>query len=305
MELYRNFAAYLKEFYGKRVQKISVNGGFTCPNRDGTKGVGGCIYCDNISFSPDYTVQQKPIFQQIEEGIAYFAKKYPTQKYIAYFQNYTNTYAPVNELEIKYAEALKHPDVVALAISTRPDCVNKEVLELLAEINREKKVFLELGVESTKEETLKLIHRCHTFEDVKQAVDLVKSYGLWITMHLIFGLPGEQKEDVLMHANKISALQVDSVKLHQLQVIKGSPLERIYKDNPDFINPVSLDNYLEWVIEFLENLDSTIFVERFTSESPVELVVSPQWGNIKNYHVVEMLKKRMEMLNTYQGRCKK
>lgn len=302
MNRYKNFTNYLKEKYGERVQKISVNAGFTCPNKDGTKGVGGCIYCDNQTFSPDFTDEIIPIKQQIEAGIHYFSKKYPTQKYIAYFQNYSNTYAPVAILRKKYFEALEHPDVVGIAISTRPDCLNDEILRLLSKINQHYQVFLELGVESTNDKTLTFLNRCHHFEDVINATKLSQKYGIWTTLHLIFGLPYETKADMKNKAKQISELSVQSVKLHQLQVIKNTELERLFLQKKIDLQPLSIEEYIDWLILFLEHLNPEIYIERFTAESPIELVVAPLWGKIKNYHVIEMIKSEMKKRNTFQGK---
>ncbi|MGQ9846470.1 MAG: TIGR01212 family radical SAM protein, partial [Bacteroidales bacterium] len=305
MDRYKSFASYLKEKYGYRVQKISVNGGFTCPNRDGVKGTGGCIYCNNLTFSPDYANKILPIKQQIETGINYFSKKYPTQKYIAYFQNYSNTYAPVAVLRKKYFEALAYPDVVGIAISTRPDCLNDEIMQLLSEINQHYEVFLELGVESTDDKILTFLNRCHNFEDVIYATKLSQKYGIWTTLHLIFGLPYETKDDLKNKAEQISALGVQSLKLHQLQVIKNTELARLFVNNEIELQPLELEEYIDWVILFLEYLDPNIYIERFTAESPIELVLAPLWGKIKNYHVIEMIKSEMEKRNTFQGRLYK
>lgn len=301
MERYRNFASYLKETFGSRVQKISINAGFTCPNRDGTKGWGGCIYCDNAAFSPDFTSSSHSIFEQIEKGIQYFAKKYPTQLYIAYFQNYTNTYARIDVLKDLYFKALSHPKVVGLAISTRPDCINTEVLELLCEINKQKKVFIELGLESTDNDTLYLLNRCHTFEDYEKAAILINQYQLWNTTHIIMGLPGETIDNALKNAKILSTLPINSIKLHQFQVLKGTILEKWYLSNKINLNPLTIEDYINWVIVFLEHLHPDFYIERFTSESPLDRVVAPNWNGLKNYHMVEMIRKRMKELNTYQG----
>lgn len=302
MDRFKSFASYLREKYGERVQKISVNGGFTCPNRDGVKGTGGCIYCNNEAFSPDFTHELIPIKEQIEAGISYFSKKYPTQKYIAYFQNYSNTYAPVAVLRKKYFDAIAHSNVMGLAVSTRPDCINDEIMQLLGEINQHHQVFLELGVESTNDKTLSLLNRCHRYSDVINATKLVKKYEIWVTLHLILGLPGETKEDAKKTANQLSKLYVQSIKLHQLQVIKNTKLARLFMQNEIELHPLELAEYIDWAILFLEHLNPDIYIERFTSEAPVEMVMAPKWGKIKNYHVIEMIKSEMVKRNTFQGK---
>ncbi len=302
MERYQSYAQWLKREYGERVQKISINLPFSCPNRDGTKGHGGCIYCDNQSFLPEYTLHIKTIEKQIEEGINYFRQKYPTQRYIAYFQNYTNTYANIEILYSYYKQAIEKDEIVALSISTRPDCLSDEIIELMAEINQTKRVFVEIGIESTHDKTLQLINRCHTFDDVIQSVNKLHNKNLLISGHLIFGLPGESIEDTMIHAQRLSNLPFHSLKLHQLQVLKNTRLYHIYSENPGFIYPLSLTEHINWCISFLEHLSPNIYLERFTSESPKEKVVAPNWNQIKNYQVVELIKKELTRRNTFQGK---
>ena len=302
MNAYRSFADYLKQKFGERVQKISVNGGFTCPNRDGTKGIGGCVYCDNVSFSPVFENSFMPINEQIEFGINYFKKKYPTQKYIAYFQNFSNTYAPIEVLRKKYYEALEHPQVVGIAVSTRPDCIDNDVIHLLEEINKSHSVFVELGLESTHNSTLSQLHRCHTYEDFTTAVYRLSEKQLWTTVHMILGLPNEDKSDVVIHAKQLSLLPLQAVKLHQLQIIKGTKLADLFLKKQINYSSLTIHDFIDWVIAFLEHLNPTFYIERFTSESPSDMVLSPKWGPVKNYHVVEMIRKKMLELGTYQGR---
>ncbi|MCX7862560.1 MAG: TIGR01212 family radical SAM protein [Bacteroidales bacterium] len=299
---YNSFSQWLRRQYGTRVQKISINYPFSCPNRDGTKSNIGCIYCNNSSFLPEYTLNNLSITQQLTEGIRYFSKKYPTQLYIAYFQNYTNTYAATDKLFEIYKEACSHEKVVGLAIATRPDCINENIINILAEINKTKKVFVEIGIESTFNETLKLINRCHTFEDVEHAVKLLKKYNLWITGHLIFGLPYENIDSVIIHAKKLSTLQLTCLKLHQLQILKDTLLHKYYISDAIKVTPLSVDEYIHWIITFLEHLSPDIYIERFTSESPKDQVIAPNWNQIKNYHIAEIIRKKMNELNTYQGK---
>ncbi len=302
MKHFNSFAEYLRQVYGCRVQKISINIPFSCPNRDGSKGTGGCIYCNNTSFLPEYTLQFGSVAQQLNDGISYFHKKYPTQLYIAYFQNYTNTYARLDKLRKFYYEAINHEKVVGLAISTRPDCITDKIIAVINEINRIKKVFVEIGIESTKNNTLKILNRCHTFEDVKNAVNLLRNHNIWITGHLIFGLPGESFDDIIFHAKNISELKLQSLKLHQLQILKNTPLHQLYKQEQISVKPLNLDEYIQWVIHFLEHISPDIYIERFTSESPPDTVIEPKWGKIKNYHVIELVRKKMSELKTYQGK---
>jgi|YNPMSStandDraft_1061717.scaffolds.fasta_scaffold00262_20 hypothetical protein len=301
MEPYKNFASYLRKKYGQRVQKISINLPFSCPNRNDKKGLYGCIYCDNISFLPEYTLNQKSVSDQINEGINYFQKKYPSQLYIAYFQNYTNTYASPEILYNTYMQACEHEKVVALSIATRPDCINDDIINVLKEISKIKQVFIEIGIETTYDKTLFIINRCHKYIDVINAVKKLKENNFWVTGHLIFGLPDENIFDVIQHAKNISALQIQCIKLHQLQILKNTPLHRIYENNKEFVKPLSLQEYINWAILFLEHLSPEIYIERFTSESPKDRVIEPKWNQIKNYQVVEIIKRQMKKNNTYQG----
>lgn len=301
-EKYNSYSTWIRKLFNERVQKISVDAGFTCPNRDGSKGIGGCIYCDNITFSPNYCSNIKSITQQLNEGITFFNKKYPTQQYIAYFQNYTNTYSELRNLEKLYLEALSHKNVVGIAVSTRPDCVDNGVLELLAELSNKHFVTIEFGVESTLNKTLQLLNRCHTFEDSIYAITKAFKLGLRICSHLIIGLPGENKEQIIEHAKQLSSLPINILKLHQLQVIKDTKLEELFKQNNEFIKLYSVDEYVDLTIDFLEYLSPEIIIERFTSESPLEKVIAPKWGGLKNFEIVDKIRKRLVERNTWQGR---
>jgi len=302
-KLYNDYSSWLKTIFNERVQKISVNAGFTCPNRDGVKGIGGCIYCDNNTFSPAYCSSKKSITQQLNEGIEFFKKKYQTQKYIAYFQPYSNSYANLDILKKYYYEACNHSDIVGIAISTRPDCINESILSLISEISKKYFVTLEFGVESTLNSTLKFLNRCHTFEDSENAIKMASEYGIRVGVHLIIGLPNESKEQILNHAKVISKLPVDIIKIHQLQIIKGTKLE-VYYNNANYnITTYNIDEYIDIVIGFIEHLNPKIIIERFTSESPLNKIVAPNWNGLKNFEIVEKIRKGMIELNTWQGKC--
>jgi radical SAM protein (TIGR01212 family) len=217
---FNDYSAYIKKTFGGRVQKISVNVGFSCPNRDGSKGTGGCIYCDNVTFKPGYCESEVSVANQINKGVQFFETKYPDMLFMAYFQSYTNTYAPVEELRKLYLEALAHSKVVGLLIGTRPDCINEEILAMLKLIANQKPVAIEFGIESTLDATLKEINRCHTWADSVKAIAMCNEYGIEVGAHLILGLPGESRTQMLQHAQKISALPIKTLKLHQLQIIK-------------------------------------------------------------------------------------
>ena len=300
--MWNNYSSYIRNIFGNRVQKISINAGFSCPNRDGTIGVGGCIYCTNNSFSPFYCSPEIPISKQLESGIKFFAKKYKSQKYIAFFQSYTNTYSDIKTLEKLYYEALSVENVIGLVIATRPDCINVEILKLLSEISKNKYVSIEFGAESTLDKTLKLINRGHSFEQTVNAVNAVKNYDLNCGLHLILGLPGENENDFYEHARKISNLPIKTLKIHQMQVLKNTKLEELYKNNPELFIDLSLKNYTRIIINFLELLNPDIIIERFTSESPKDMLIYPNWGGKKNYEIVHIVSSEMKKIKSFQGK---
>lgn len=299
---YNDYTGYMKRTFLQRVQKISLNAGFTCPNRDGTNGYGGCTYCDNQTFSPFYCNPEKSVSKQLEEGIEFFAEKYKTQKYIAYFQAYTNTYAPLHRLKQLYSEALSHPGVTGLVIATRADAVNEEILDYIAGLAENKYIVVEFGVESTNDDTLKLINRGHTFSDVARAIQMTASKKILTGAHLILGLPGEDRNQILRHAIILSRLPLHTLKLHQLQIIRGTAMAAQFEQQPGWFIAFTPGEYIELVIDFLELLNPEIIVERFISESPKEMVMSPDWGGIKNFEIVSKIEKRMLVRNTWQGR---
>ncbi|MDL2309584.1 TIGR01212 family radical SAM protein [Parabacteroides sp. OttesenSCG-928-B22] len=298
---YRDFGDFLREVFPFKVQKISVNAGFTCPNRDGTKGVGGCTYCNNQTFSPDYCHTEKSVAEQLAEGIAFFSRKYPEMKYLAYFQAYTNTYDELESLKRKYEEALAFPDVVGLIIGTRPDCMPDELLDYLAELSKQTFVMVEYGVESTLDRTLERINRGHSWEESKEAIWRTADKGIYTGAHLILGLPGEEREEILHHADSLSALPLTTIKLHQLQLIRQTRMGREYMEYPERFHLYSAEEYVELVIDFIERLNPSFVVERFVSQSPKELLIAPDWG-WKNYQFTAKVNRRLEERNTRQGR---
>lgn len=299
---YNDYSSFIKETFNERVQKISLNIGFTCPNRDGTKGIGGCTYCNNNTFSPGYCQPVKTVSQQLEEGILFFSKKYEAQKYLAYFQSYTNTYASIDVLKSMYLEALNYPNVIGLVIGTRPDCINPEVVELLTKISKQHFVSLEFGVESTLNRTLKLINRCHSFEETIAAYNMAKEKGLQLGAHMILNLPGESREEILNHAKELSKLPINTLKLHQLQIVKHTVMALQYKENPEMFKLINMDQYIELLVEFISFLRPDIIIERFISESPEHLLIAPQWGGIKNFEVVNRIDKKFIEKNLWQGK---
>lgn len=299
--LYNDFSTFLKQYFPFKVQKISLNAGFTCPNRDGTKGYGGCTYCNNQTFNPEYCRTDKSVALQLEGGKRFFAHKYPEMKYLAYFQAYTNTYAELDALKQKYEEALAVEDVVGLVIGTRPDCMPDDLLDYLAEQKTRTFVLIEYGIESTSDVTLRRINRGHTWADTQDAVNRTVARGLLCGGHVILGLPGETRDELLAQASHISRLPLHTLKLHQLQLIRGTRMAHEYKECPEDFHLFEMEDYLEVVIGYIERLRPDIVLERFLSQSPKDLLVAPDWG-LKNYEFTHRLRRRMEELGTYQGK---
>jgi radical SAM protein (TIGR01212 family) len=298
---YRDFADFLQTVFPFKVQKISINAGFTCPNRDGTKGWGGCTYCNNQTFSPQYAANEKSVSQQLDEGIRFFSYKYPEMKYIAYFQAYTNTYDDLKNLLAKYNEALNHPDVVGLIIGTRPDCMPDELLDELETISRKYFLLVEYGIESTCDETLAFINRGHTYAEAVETIRRTAFRKIYCGAHLILGLPGETREMILSHADRISRLPLTTVKLHQLQLIKNTRMAHQLEENPELFHLYRVDEYIDLCIDFMERLNPDFILERFVSQSPKELLIAPAWG-LKNYEFTAKVNKRIKERGSYQGR---
>ncbi|MDR3251023.1 MAG: TIGR01212 family radical SAM protein [Tannerella sp.] len=288
---YNDFSDFFKlVFPSFKVQKITLDAGFTCPNRDGAKGYGGCTYCNNQAFNPAYCHERKAVARQMREGIQFFARKYPEMKYIAYFQAYTNTYSDVETLREKYEEALGVKDVAGIIIATRPDCISEKLLDYLQELRSRTFVMMEYGIESSLNETLIRINRGHTYEDAAEAIRLTAERGIPIGAHIILGLPGETREQMLQHAEKISELPLTSVKLHQLQLIRGTAMAAEYEKHPERFNLFTADEYIELVIQFVSRLRKDIYIDRFVSQSPKELLIAPDWG-LKNHEFKAKLDK--------------
>ncbi len=299
---FNDYSSWFKKRFKQRVQKISIDAGFTCPNRDGTKAWGGCTYCNNDTFNPFYCEPSKSITQQLNEGIAFFEPKYKTQKYLAYFQAYSNTYGSLKLLKKLYEEALSHPKVIGLIIGTRPDCVDDEILNYLAELSQKYFVVVEYGIESTLNRTLELINRQHTHQESVDSITKTAQRGILTGVHMIIGLPGETDEEIINHAKVLSELPITSLKLHQLQIVKGTVLAKQYKKNPESLRLFHPEEYIDLVIRFLENLNPEIIVERFISESPLDLLIAPKWNGLKNFEIVAKIEKRMKELNSFQGK---
>jgi len=299
---YNNYSTFIKSKFKQRVQKVSLDTGFTCPNRDGSKGVGGCTYCNNNSFNPDYCKPQKSITQQLQEGIDFFSKKYNKQQYLAYFQAYTNTYSDFKLLKELYTEAVSHPDIVGMVIGTRPDCINEDIINFLSELSDKYYVSLEFGVESTINRTLDLINRCHSYEETQQAYQLANNKGLDLGAHMIIGLPGESRDDILNHAVQLSKLPINSLKLHQLQIIKNTMMAYQLKQSPEMFNLFTVTDYVDLMTDFIALLRPDIIIERFSSESPAELLLAPNWNGLKNFELVDKIDKKLLEKDLWQGK---
>ncbi|MDD2256717.1 MAG: TIGR01212 family radical SAM protein [Bacteroidales bacterium] len=300
--LYRNFQTFLKPYLPQKVQKISLNAGFTCPNRDGSKGHGGCTYCNNQTFNPSYCDSDQSITEQLNKGIRFFAGKYPEMDYLAYFQAYTNTYAELDRLKKLYEEALGVDRVVGLVIGTRPDCMPEELLDYLETLSKRVFVLVEYGIESTDDQSLKRINRGHDFACAQEAVRRTAARNIPVGAHMILGLPLEDNDQIIRHAKRLSQLPLSTIKLHQLQIIRGTRLARDIQQHPDWYQAITPEEYVEKVVLFLEHLNPEIAVERFVSQSPPELLIAPDWG-LKNYQFTHLIEKSLRERGSRQG-CK-
>ena len=300
---FNSYAEYFKKQFGGRVQKLAIDAGFTCPNRDGSKGFGGCTYCDNDAFNPSYCHPEKSISRQIEEGIKFHATRYrKASHYLAYFQPYSNTYASLEKLKEIYSQALSFPEILGLVIGTRPDCIDEEKLEYFRGLSESHYIMLEYGIESCYNRTLKRINRGHTFEDAIAALEMTSQYGIKTGAHLIFGLPGETKDDMMKEAGILSGLPVNNIKFHQLQIIKGTRMAEEFKTRPEDFIQFSLDEYIEFIIDFVEKMNPDFVIERFAGEVPPRYLEGPGWGLIRNDQILVKVEKMMEERGTWQGK---
>ena len=333
---FNSYSNYFTKQFGGRVQKISIDAGFSCPNRDGKISTGGCTFCSNEAFNPSYCRPEKSIKQQIEEGIAFHQRRYRrANKYLAYFQPFSNTYKPLEELKSIYQQALEgidtlaspcmsyrptergrvsmhgesrydmpsKPQIVGIVIGTRPDLVDEPLLQYLNEIQKTHYVMLEYGVESVYDETLKRVNRGHDFATAEKAIRMTADYGIPCGAHFIFGLPGETKNMMLDAADIISQLPLTTVKFHQLQIFKGTTMAEEYLEHPEHFHLFNLEEYIEFVIDFAERLSPKIVIERFAGEVPPRYLVSEPWMKLRYDEVLAKIEKRMEERKTWQGRC--
>lgn len=297
-QFYNDFGTWIRARFPFKVQKISIDAGFTCPNRDGQTGTGGCTYCDNRTFNPTYCDRRKTVSEQLEEGKAFFARKYPEMRYLAYFQAYTNTYAPVSSLATMYEEALCTENVVGIVIGTRPDCINEALLDYLKTLSRRTFVLIEYGIETANNTTLRRINRGHTFECTQRAIEMTHRRGILVGGHIILGLPGEDAAESIRQAPIISSLPLDILKIHQMQIIRDTVLAREYARKPFHI--YNVDEYIQLIIDYIARLRKDLILERFVSQSPADLLIAPKWG-LKNYEFTNRLVNRMKKIGAFQG----
>lgn len=300
---YREFGDFLRERFPFKAQKIAINAGFTCPNRDGSKGRGGCTYCNNQTFNPGYCQTDKSVADQLAEGVRFFSRKYPEMRYLAYFQAYTSTYGEQERLERLYEEALSYPGVVGLVIGTRPDCMPDRLLDYLARLSERVLVLVEYGVESTLDRTLRRINRGHDFAEAEEAIRRTAARGIAVGAHLILGLPGESRDEILGHADRLSELPLTTLKLHQLQLIRHTRMALEFERQPEDFHLFTVDEYIDLAIDFIERLDPAIALERFVSQSPKELLIAPDWG-LKNYEFTARVNRRLAERDSWQGKCR-
>jgi radical SAM protein (TIGR01212 family) len=300
---FNSYNEYFKKTFGQRVQKLSLDAGFTCPNRDGTIGRGGCTFCNNDAFNPSYCQPAKSIRQQIEEGKQFHAWRYRRAiDYLAYFQAFSNTFAPLEHLKKIYDEALAVDGIIGLVIGTRPDCIDDEKLDYFQELSKNHYLIIEYGIESCYDKTLERINRGHTFGQSVEAIEKTASRGIKTGAHLIFGLPGETTAQIMAEAEILSKLPLNTIKFHQLQIVKNTSMALEYLSQPENFTFFSLDEYIELIVNFLERLNPKIVIERFAGEVPPRFLAGPGWGTIRYDQILQKIENRMEERETWQGR---
>ncbi len=299
---FNSYSRYFRELFGERVQKVAINAGFTCPNRDGAVGSGGCTFCNNEAFTPSYCQPSKSVMRQIDEGVEFHVNRYrKAGRYLAYFQSFSNTYAPLNNLRRIYDEALSHPLVDGIIVGTRPDCVDEQKLDYFAELALNKYIALEYGIESTYDETLRAINRGHDFASARRAVEMTAERGIHTGAHFILGFPGESEEMLLAQAAAINALPLTTVKFHQLQIFKGTPMAEDYVRDPGRYPFWEMGEYIDFFIEILRRLRPSLVVERFAGEAPPRYHLGRNWGLVRNEQLLSMFEKRLAELDVWQG----
>ena len=297
------YAPYFKKVFGQRVQKISVDAGFTCPNRDGKLARGGCTYCNNDAFNPSYCNSSKPISQQVLEGIEFHKVRYRrANNYLVYFQPYSNTYAPIDYLKELYESTLAHPGVVGLVIGTRPDCIDDEKLNYLQQLAKKYYIIIEYGVESIYNQTLDRINRAHSYEQSVETIKKTANYGINVGAHFIFGLPGESRAMMMESVNEISELPLTTIKFHQLQIVTDTTMAKDYTFHPNDYDLFSFDDYINFIVDFTEKLNPNFIIERFAGEVPPRYLAGHDWGLIRNDQINVAIEKEFEKRDSWQGK---
>jgi hypothetical protein len=296
---YNSYNTYLKRKYGERVQKVTVDAGFTCPNRDGTVASGGCIYCNNESFNPGYNDPTKSIRQQINEGTEFLRRRYGVEKFIVYFQPYSNTYASLDKLKHLYEEALSLPEIIGLTIGTRPDCVDEAKIAYLESLAETYDITIEYGLESIYDDSLKRINRGHDYQSYLDAIEMTRNRGIMIGTHIILGFPWENLQQWLHEAEVLSEIDFDFLKIHQLHIVKDTVMEKQHKQLPYPL--FTLTEYVDTVVTFLENLNPKIIIQRLAGEAPKSMLVAPKWGK-RNSEVLRFINNKLEAKDTWQGK---
>jgi len=299
---FNSYANYFRKLFGERVQKVTVNAGFDCPNRDGTVATGGCTFCDNCAFTPSYCMAEKTVSRQIAEGIEFHANRYRhAERFLVYFQSFSNTHAPPERLREIYGEAFAEPRVAGIVVGTRPDCMDEEKLDFFSELARYHYVAIEYGIESCHDATLQAVNRGHDFACARRAVEMTAARGIHTGAHFILGLPGETDEMLLAQTATINALPLTTVKFHQLQIFKGTPMAAEYAAYPAHFRFWQLPEYIDFFIDILQRLRPDLVVERFAGEAPPRFHAGPGWGTIRNEKLLAMLEKRLEERDAFQG----
>ncbi len=299
MQRYNTYRPYIKEKLGYRVNKLSVDMGFTCPNRDGNLAVGGCVYCNNDSFVPPYARARFSMDQQITNGMEYLRNRFKAEKFIIYFQSYTNTYDSVDKLEQMYKEALAYDDVVGLAVGTRSDCIDEEKLDMFEELAKDYYVCVEYGIESIYDKTLDYMNRGHDYQSVLDAIEMSKGRGVEIGAHVIVGMPTETKEEMLKMADEVSSLGIDVFKVHNLHIVRNTQLARMYKEKP--FQLFTFQEYVTFIVDFLERISPDMIIERLFTDTPHQLLIAPDWGK-SHLQILQAIEAELEKRDTYQGR---
>lgn len=300
---YNSYSGYFRRMFARRMQKLSVNAGFSCPNRDGTLSEGGCTFCNNSAFSPSYCVPSKSVRQQLEEGIEFHRNRYRTaDRYLAYFQSFSNTYAPLDELRGIFSQAFDLPEVAGIIVGTRPDCIDERKLDYFSELARRHYVVIEYGIESCYDETLRAVHRGHDFACARRALDMTAERGIHAGAHFILGLPGETPQMMAEQIDTINALPLDTVKFHQLQIFRDTPMAADYAAHPERYRFWTVDAYIDFFIDLLERMRPGLVVERFAGEAPPRFHAGPSWGLIRNEQLWTKFERRLEERDTWQGR---